>query len=238
MKSKKVVIVVVLALISMFLVNKPAQGVEVLGAPVLVLQEKVNCDDPSVRCDGVTVYFDIPNSSITQNIYLKVGPRAVFVTPGQKSVAVSGLLFNYSYTAVLVYDVADGCCWVTRYGNGTPFTTIMVSGILYVPTPEPTPTPAPSSTPITLPVSETLSVTSVVVTETLSVTTTPFVITDTPTVISDTKTVVTNTGSTTTSSSATTTNTNTVDYASLRTAFQLVLANFSAFVAFLMTWKD
>lgn len=204
--------------------GSPSYADEVYGAPTFTSQQKVNCDVPSIRCDGVTAYFDIPNGSSSAQLYLKVGAQAVSVSPGQTNVAVAGLAFDRVYGAYVVYQVAEGCCWVSRVGASVFFRTVSMSGELVVPTPAPTPTPSPTPTP-------TVSLPPVVV-DTPTVTSTPTV--DTSTVIS-TPSVETTTATSTDTSTAQAVST--TDYAVLRTAFEVVLANFSAFIAFLMTWR-
>ncbi len=206
--------------------GSPSYADEVYGAPTLTSQQKVNCDVPSIRCDGVTAYFDIPNGSNSAQLYLKVGAQAVSVSPGQTNVAVAGLAFDRVYGAYVVYQVAEGCCWVSRVGASTFFRTVSMSGELVVPTPTPSPTTTPTPTP-----TPAVSLPPVVV-DTPTVTSTPTV--DTSTVIS-TPSVETTTATSTDTSTAQAVST--TDYAVLRTAFEVVLANFSAFIAFLMTWR-
>ena len=206
--------------------GSPSYADEVYGAPTLTSQQKVNCDVPSRRCDGVTAYFDIPNGSNSAQLYLKVGAQAVSVSPGQTNVAVAGLAFDRVYGAYVVYQVAEGCCWVSRVGASTFFRTVSMSGELVVPTPTPSPTTTPTPTP-----TPAVSLPPVVV-DTPTVTSTPTV--DTSTVIS-TPSVETTTATSTDTSTAQAVST--TDYAVLRTAFEVVLANFSAFIAFLMTWR-
>jgi len=218
--------------------GSPSYADEVYGAPTLTSQQKVNCDVPSIRCDGVTAYFDIPNGSNSAQLYLKVGAQAVSVSPGQTNVAVAGLAFDRVYGAYVVYQVAEGCCWVSRVGASTFFRTVSMSGELVVPTPTPspttTPTPTPTPSPTTTPTPTPTPAVSLppVVVDTPTVTSTPTV--DTSTVIS-TPSVETTTATSTDTSTAQAVST--TDYAVLRTAFEVVLANFSAFIAFLMTWR-
>jgi hypothetical protein len=202
--------------------GSPSYADEIYGAPTLTSQQKVNCDVPSIRCDGVTAYFDIPSGSSSAQLYLRVGAQAVSVSPGQTNVAVTGLAFDRVHSAYVVYQVAEGCCWVSRVGASTFFRTVSMSGELVVPAPAPTPTPTPTPT-VSLPP---------VVVDTPTVTSAPTV--DTPTVTSTPRSETTTATSTDTSTAQALM---TTEYAVLRTAFEVVLANFSAFIAFLMTWR-
>jgi hypothetical protein len=202
--------------------GSPSYADEVYGAPTLTSQQKVNCDVPSIRCDGVTAYFDIPSGSSSAQLYLKVGAQAVSVSPGQSNVAVTGLAFDRVYGAYVVYQVADGCCWVSRIGASTTFRTVSISGELVVPTPSPTPTPTPTPSP-----TPTISIPSSVV-DTATATSAPTV---------DTSTVTSTPSAETTTATSSGSSTVTPDYEVLRKAFELVLTNFSAFIAFLMTWR-
>lgn len=231
--KRKVSVLMVLVMAFWFMPSTQTNANTVLPAPVLTNQEKINCDNPAVRCDGVTVYFDIPQFDVEQRVYLKVGPQAVSVTSGQTNVIIRGLLFDAYYSAMLVYDVAQGCCWVTKYGSATSFKTVGISGVLVVPTPTPTPTSTPTPTPSA----------PVIVYETPTVTTAPETSTSTVSgsttstatapVVSPSPTPTTNETTTVTTAPVSAPS---VDYNQLRIAFELVLANFSAFVAFLSTW--
>ena len=193
--------------------GSPSYADEVYGAPTLTSQQKVNCDVPSIQCDGVTAYFDIPSGSSSAQLYLKVGARAVSVSPGQTNVAVTGLAFDRVYGAYVVYQVAEGCCWVTRVGASLAFRTVSMSGELVVPAPAPTPTPTPTPTVTSSPSLDTSTVTSTPRAETTTATST--VRSDTPT--------------------ATVSLTDIEDLSSLRWMLEFILTHFPAFLAYLQS---
>jgi hypothetical protein len=139
---KKVIAIIALLVGSI----TPAYADNTFGAPVVVSQQLVNCEVPNLRCDGVTVVFDVPansgfNADTMKFLALKVGSQAVGISNGQSGIVVSGLPLDTYVNAYVTYSVANGCCWVNQNGASNSFKTLAINKIVI---PEPvsvTPTP-------------------------------------------------------------------------------------------------
>jgi len=146
MKAKVIAVIIALTASA---IPVQAQADAPFGAPTVVSQQSVNCEQPDVRCDGVTVTFNVPyNPAYDENtmkfLYLKVGSTGASITNGQQNVVVSGLPHDTWFMAYVTYATANGCCWVTSEGARLNFNTVNKNNVT-------TPVVAPVTTPVVVP---------------------------------------------------------------------------------------